>query len=199
MTFSQFQVRFHGRGGQGVVTAAELLSVAAFYEGRYSQAFPTFGSERAGAPVAAFCRIAEREIRTRAPIIRPDAVVVGDPTLLHSGDLFAGIGREGYVLVNTSGDLTDLDLDRRLAGLRPERIVALGATELALQHLGRPVPNAVLLGGLAALCGVVGLASVERAIAERFPGPVGTANQRAAAEAYARVARPAELTGASPD
>ncbi len=65
----QFQVRFHGRGGQGVVTAAELLSVAAFFEGRHSQAFPTFGSERAGAPVAAFCRIADRAIRTRSPVV----------------------------------------------------------------------------------------------------------------------------------
>ncbi len=199
MTLSQFQVRFHGRGGQGVVTAAELLSVAAFYEGRYSQAFPTFGSERAGAPVAAFCRIADRQIRTRSPVSRPDAVVVGDATLLHSGDLFAGLGTDGYVLVNTSGGIDRPALDRRLAELQTERIAALPATELALRHLGRPVPNAVLLGGLAALCDVVSLASVQRAIAERFTGPLGAANQAAAAEAYAMVAHPAELSGASPD
>lgn len=199
MSHTVFQVRFHGRGGQGIVTAAELLSVAAFMEGRHSQAFPTFGSERAGAPVAAFCRIADHEIRTRSPIAEPDAVVVGDPTLLHSGDLFAGIAAAGYVLVNTANRIEDLGLDRRLAGLRPERIAAIAATELALEHIGRPVPNAVLLGGLAGLCGVVSLGSVQAAISERFSGSLGAANAAAAGAAYALVARPAELTGASTD
>ena len=78
-----FSVRIHGRGGQGVVTAAELLSVAAFDEGRHAQAFPTFGSERTGAPVVSFCRIDDRPIRLREPITHPDAVIVQDPTLLH--------------------------------------------------------------------------------------------------------------------
>jgi pyruvate ferredoxin oxidoreductase gamma subunit len=199
MGVNQFQVRFHGRGGQGVVTAAELLSVAAFFEGRHSQAFPTFGSERAGAPVAAFCRIADREIRTRSPVSHPDAVVVADPTLLQSGDLFGGIGIDGYVLINTSRPVEALGLRERLGGLRRDRVVAIPATELALAHLGRPVPNAVLLGGLAALCHLVSLDSVQQALAERFSGPVATANQAAAAAAYSLVARPAELTGAPTD
>ena len=86
-----FQVRIHGRGGQGVVTAAELLSVAAFEEGRYAQAFPTFGSERTGAPVVSFCRIDDRPIRVREPIVEPDALIVQDPTLLHQVDLFAAL------------------------------------------------------------------------------------------------------------
>ncbi len=199
MNSSRFQVRFHGRGGQGVVTSAELLSVAAFLEGRYAQAFPTFGSERAGAPVAAFCRIADREIRTRSPVSEPDAVVVGDPTLLHSGDLFSGIGSGGFVLINTSGALERLGLGTRLEGLRPERVVALPATELAMAHTGRPVPNAVLLGGLAALCGVVSLASVHQAISGRFAGRLALANQAAAAAAYSFVVGPRELTRARPD
>ncbi len=88
-----FEVRIHGRGGQGVVTAAELLSVAAFDEGRHAQAFPTFGSERTGAPVVSFCRIDDRPIRIREPIAEPDALIVQDPTLLHQVDLFAGLGR----------------------------------------------------------------------------------------------------------
>src|SRR5690348_1607965 len=96
-----FQVRIHGRGGQGVVTAAELLSVAAFSEGRHAQAFPTFGSERTGAPVVAFCRIDDREIRLREPISEPDALIVQDPTLLHQVDLFAGLDPTGYLLINT--------------------------------------------------------------------------------------------------
>ena len=104
-----FQVRIHGRGGQGVVTAAELLSIAAFSEDRQAQAFPTFGSERTGAPVVAFCRIDDRPIRSREPISEPDAVIVQDPTLLHQVDLFGGLSRRR---------LPDRQHRRRLRGAR---------------------------------------------------------------------------------
>ena len=90
---TMFQVRIHGRGGQGVVTAAELLSMAAFAEGRHAQAFPSFGSERMGAPVVSFCRIDDRPIRTREPVMAPDALVIQDVTLIHQVDLFAGLTR----------------------------------------------------------------------------------------------------------
>ncbi len=83
-----FQTRIHGRGGQGVVTAAEMLSIAAFEEGRHAQAFPSFGSERTGAPVVAFCCIADQEIRLREPVMEPDALIIQDPTLLHQIDCF---------------------------------------------------------------------------------------------------------------
>jgi pyruvate ferredoxin oxidoreductase gamma subunit len=96
-----FEVRIHGRGGQGVVTAAELLSVAAFDEGRHAQAFPSFGSERTGAPVVAFCRVADQEIRVREPVVTPDALVVQDSTLLHQVDVFAGLKADGYALINS--------------------------------------------------------------------------------------------------
>ena len=86
-----FQVRIHGRGGQGVVTAAEMLSLAAFDEGRHAQAFPSFGSERNGAPVVSFCRIDDRPIRLREPVSAPDALIIQDPTLLHQVDVFAGL------------------------------------------------------------------------------------------------------------
>lgn len=86
-----YQIRIHGRGGQGVVTAAEMLSVAAFTEGHWAQAFPSFGSERTGAPVVAFARIDEKEIRLREPIQEPDVVLVQDRTLLDSEDVFGGI------------------------------------------------------------------------------------------------------------
>src|ERR671936_2477054 len=97
-----FEVRIHGRGGQGVVTSAELLALAAFLEGRHAQAFPSFGSERTGAPVVAFCRFDERPIRVREPIAEPDALIVQDPTLLHQVDVFAGVPSEAFVIVNTS-------------------------------------------------------------------------------------------------
>jgi len=100
-----FEVRIHGRGGQGVVTAAELLAVAAFREDRHAQAFPSFGSERTGAPVVSFCRIDDKPIRIREPIAEPDALIVQDPTLLHQVDVFGGAGAEAYILINTARTL----------------------------------------------------------------------------------------------
>ncbi|MGH3333661.1 MAG: 2-oxoacid:acceptor oxidoreductase family protein [Nocardioidaceae bacterium] len=182
-----FSVRIHGRGGQGAVTAAEMLSVAAFNEGRHAQAFPTFGSERTGAPVVSFCRIDDKAIRLREPITEPDALIVQDPTLLHQVNLFEGLRRDGYLLVNTSHDLAGLGLGELVGTLKQERVVTVPATDLAREHLGRPLPNAALLGGFAALTGEVSLKAVTGAIRERFPGPVGEGNVRAAEAAHEHV------------
>jgi pyruvate ferredoxin oxidoreductase gamma subunit len=179
-----FQVRIHGRGGQGVVTAAELLSVAAFREGKHAQAFPSFGSERTGAPVVSFCRIDDKEIRLREPILEPDALIVQDPTLLKAVDVFHGLKPGGYLLVNTNKDLAELGLAAMVAKLPAKNARAVPATEFALRYVGRPVPNAALLGAFAALTGVVQLHSVAAAIREAFPGKVGEANVAAAAVAY---------------
>jgi pyruvate ferredoxin oxidoreductase gamma subunit len=185
-----FEVRIHGRGGQGVVTAAELLSVAAFDEGRHAQAFPSFGSERTGAPVVSFCRIDERPIRTREPIAEPDALIIVDPTLLHQVDVFGGLKPGGFVLINTSRSFAELRLEELLARCSPERLKTVPATELARKHLGRPLPNAALLGGFAALTGVVSIDSVAVAIRERFAGEVGERNAAAATAAFASLRRP---------
>jgi pyruvate ferredoxin oxidoreductase gamma subunit len=184
-----FEVRIHGRGGQGVVTAAELLSAAAFDEGRHAQAFPSFGSERSGAPVVSFCRIADAPIRTREPIAEPDALVVQDPTLLHQVDLFNGLGPDGYVLINTGRSFDELGLGEFAAGFRRERLVTVPATEIARRRLGRPLPNAALLGGFAALTGLLRLESVTAAIRERFPGAMGDRNAAAAEECFGEVER----------
>jgi len=181
------QIRIHGRGGQGVVTAAELLSVAAFEQGRHAQAFPSFGSERTGAPVVAFCRIAEREIRLREPILAPDVLIVQDPTLLHQVDVFQGLKPDGYVLINSRRSFDELGLAEVAARFRRERLITVPATEIALKHLGRPLPNAVLLGGFAALAGLVSLDAVAHAINEKFSGKIAEANIAAAAEAFAYV------------
>src|SRR4051794_36570674 len=117
-----FAVRIHGRGGQGAVTAAEMLSVAAFDEGRHAQAFPTFGSERTGAPVVSFCRIAAGASGLREPISHPDALIVQDPTLLHQVDVFAGLSPQGYLLVNTSRSLAELGLAELAATLDVRRV-----------------------------------------------------------------------------
>lgn len=182
-----FAVRIHGRGGQGAVTAAELLSVAAFNEGRHAQAFPTFGSERTGAPVTSFCRIDDRPIRLREPITNPEAVIVQDPTLLHQVDLFAGLSPDGFLLINTSRTLESLGLEDLLRRLPPEHAVAVPATGIAREMLGRPLPNAALLGAIAALTGQVSLSAVCDAIRDRFPGQVGQGNARAAEAAHAHV------------
>jgi pyruvate ferredoxin oxidoreductase gamma subunit len=182
-----FEVRIHGRGGQGVVTAAELLSVAAFDEGRHAQAFPSFGSERTGAPVVSFCRFGDTPIRTREPIAEPDALIVQDPTLLHQVDLFSGLAADGYVLINSSRGLAELGLEELGERFRPERLLTVPATEIARQHLGRPLPNAALLGGFAAMSGTLRLDSVVAAIRERFPGASGERNAAAAGACFAEV------------
>ena len=118
-----FQIRLHGRGGQGVVTGAEMLSIAAFVEGRHAQAFPSFGSERTGAPVVAFCRIDDKEIRLREPILDPDAIIIQDPTLLHQVDVFSGLKpREGCILINTSRSFEEMGIGEFVSGFRRERL-----------------------------------------------------------------------------
>ena len=179
-----FEIRIHGRGGQGVVTGAELLSVAAFDEGKHAQAFPSFGSERMGAPVVSFCRIDDREIRLREPILEPDALIIQDPTLLHSVDVFSGLKAGGYVLINSTRSFEELGIAALAAGFPPGHVRDIGATEIALRHVGRPLPNAALLGGFAAITGQLAVASVEKAIREKFPAAVGEANVAAAREAY---------------
>jgi pyruvate ferredoxin oxidoreductase gamma subunit len=167
------QVRFHGRGGQGVVTAAELLSVAAFLDGKHAQAFPSFGSERTGAPVMAFCRIGDGPIRTREPVVHPDVLVIQDPTLLHVDGVFAGFDG-GTVLVNSSRAVT----------VPSGRLVTVPASELAREHLGRPLPGAPMLGRLAAETGAVSLEALAAAIRERFSGAVAEGNVAAAEAAF---------------
>jgi pyruvate ferredoxin oxidoreductase gamma subunit len=179
-----FQVRIHGRGGQGVVTAAEMLALAAFEEERHAQAFPTFGSERTGAPVVSFCRIDEQPIRVREPIAEPDALIVQDPTLLHQVDLFAGASEDAYVLINTTRSFDQLGIGEFVRRFRPERLLTVPAGEIAKRELGRPVPNTALLGGFSAISGLVALDAVAKAIEVKFSGETAERNIRAATAAH---------------
>jgi len=179
-----FQLRIHGRGGQGVVTGAEMMSIAAFLGGRQAQAFPSFGSERTGAPVVAFCRMDDKEIRLREPIMKPDAIIIQDPTLLHQVDVFGGLKKDGYILINTTRSFGEMGLGDFVKDFRPERLLTVPATELAKKHVGRPVPNMPLLGAFAALSGLISLAAVQSAIDQKFSGAVAKGNQAAAKEAY---------------
>ncbi len=178
------EIRIHGRGGQGVVTASDLTAMAAFKEGHYAQAFPSFGSERTGAPVVSFCRISDSVIRSREPVLEPDLVIVQDPTLLSAMDVFAGFKPEGHALINTSHSVDKLVSDGLLDPAIADRVITVPASEIAREHVGRPLPNAALLGAAAALTGLIQLESVQEAIRQRFHGRIGESNAAAASAAY---------------
>jgi pyruvate ferredoxin oxidoreductase gamma subunit len=178
-----FQVRIHGRGGQG--------AVAAFLEGKHAQAFPSFGSERMGAPVVSYCRIDDKEIRLREPILDPDALIVQDPTLFKVVDVCQGLKPTGYLLVNSNRSLADLHLARYAEQLPAGHVLTVPASDLAFKHFGRPLPNAVLLGAFAALTGIVHLKSVVAAIRDKFPQKIADGNIAAATEAHDEIAKSA--------
>ncbi len=183
-----FQIRLHGRGGQGVVSGAEMLSQAAFMEGKFAQAFPSFGSERMGAPVMAFARLSDKEIRLREPVLEPNALIVQDPTLLTQVDLFHGLAADGYLLLNSTRSFEELGIGDFVSKFPAGHVRSVAATDLALKHVGRPVPNAALLGGFAAVTGQLSLDSVLAAIRDKFPGKVGEGNVKAATAAYEAIA-----------
>lgn len=173
------EVRIHGRGGQGSVTAAELLGFAAFTVGKFVQAFPSFGSERMGAPVRAFLRISDKEIRTHAQIYTPDYVIVQDSTLLATVPVFQGLKPGGTVIINTKKTVEELNLGSEF------NIMAFDATEIATRVIGRPIVNTILMGAFAAVSnGMIPFEGIEKAINERFKGEIAKKNIAAAKEAY---------------
>jgi pyruvate ferredoxin oxidoreductase gamma subunit len=171
-----FQIRIHGRGGQGVVTAAEMLSIAAFEEGRHAQAIPSFGSERMGAPVVAYVRIDDDPIELTEPVLQPDLLIVQDPTLFHAVDVFSGLADDGFLLVNSARPLAELHIDEALARLPDHHVYTVAATELAMHHLGRATPNTALLGAFTALAEVLHIESVVKAINDKFSGDIAQRN-----------------------
>ena len=157
------QIRIHGRGGQGVVTAAELIAMAAFFDGKQAQAFPSFGVERTGAPIEAFARIAEKPIRTREHIYRPDILIIQDPTLISTVDVAKGCDKNTKVIVNSAKDITDLKIN-----LPVKNIFILDATAIALKEIGRNIVNTVILGALSRSTGIITLESLKKAIKQKF-------------------------------
>ncbi len=179
-----FQIRLHGRGGQGVVTSAEMLSIAAFAEGHYAQAFPSFGSERTGAPVVAFARVHNEPIRLREPIMEPDAVLIQDRTLLESVNVFGGLTPNGYVLINSSQSLETLGIQELADRLPKGHVITLPATSYAMKYIRRPLPGAAMLAGFAALTGKLKLESIQEAFKTKYKGKVAEANGLVAEAAY---------------
>ncbi len=158
------QIRIHGRGGQGVVTAAELIAIAAFYDGKEAQAFPNFGVERTGAPIQAFARISDEKIVTREQIYEPSVLIIQDSTLIDSVDVFQGINSNTKIIINAS--------ENRWPNLKikSKHLYFSPATEIALEIIGKNIVNTVILGAFAEFTGLVSLESLEKAIKEKFAG-----------------------------
>ncbi len=179
-----FQVRIHGRGGQGVVSASELLSVAAFEEGKYSQSFPSFGSERMGAPVQAFARISDKPITTREPVMEPDMLIIQDPTLFLAVNVFEGANTDGFLLINSAKTPQELGIEDMTNQYPPNHVMTLPATELAMKYIKQPKPNTILLGAFAALTQIVNLPALEKAILDKFPKRIADPNITATKAGY---------------
>ena len=175
------EIRIHGRGGQGSVTAAELLAIAAFEDGLYSQAFPSFGVERRGAPVMAFVRLSDQKIRLRSQVYDPDYVIVQDATLIEAVDVAGGLKPGGMIIVNTEHKPGDLRLETEAA------VRTIDATRIALDIIGKPIMNTVMLGAFAGASREITVDSIKHAVRDRFPGAAGEKNADAVQHAYDRM------------
>ncbi len=160
------EVRFHGRGGQGAVTAAELLAVAVGFKGKSSQSFPYFGVERRGAPVQAFCRIDDKSIRVHQNVYTPDYVVVLDPTLISSVNVCEGLKQGGTVIVNSN--LSSEECRKKLNSDKIGEVYTVDATAIALEKIGKPIVNTAMLGAFVNLVDWVDFQCLEKAVKEHF-------------------------------
>jgi pyruvate ferredoxin oxidoreductase gamma subunit len=173
------EIRFHGRGGQGAVTSVELLALAAIGEGKFAQGFPSFGPERRGAPVLAFCRVDDRHIRLRCKIASPDVVVVLDPSLIRIQNPPADLKENGIIVLNTYKTPEEV---RRDYGFK-HTLALVDANKVAREVLGVPIVNTTMMGALIKATGVVKLESLEEPLKERF-GPLAVKNFNALKAAY---------------
>lgn len=161
------EIRWHGRGGQGTVTACKVFAEACLSDGHYIQAFPEYGPERAGAPVKAYNRVNTRPLRGHYPVLRPDIVVVVDETLLDCVDITEGAHEASAFIVNCAPAHCG-DLRARIGARAGQRVVAVDATHISLQTLGRPMPNAPLIGTVAKVSGMISLQAALDDIQENF-------------------------------
>ena len=174
-----WEIRLHGRGGQGAVTSAELLARAAIAKGKFAQAFPSFGPERRGAPVMAFVRVDQKKIRKREKIYQPDVVLVLDPTLLEVVDVAEGLKEDGIVVVNSPTDSEDLKKQYNWP-----RAASVNATKIAVDILSVPITNTTMLGALLKATGLLEAQDMEEVILDRFGQKLGPKNYQALSKAY---------------
>jgi 2-oxoacid:acceptor oxidoreductase gamma subunit (pyruvate/2-ketoisovalerate family) len=185
LTTKIYEVRFHGRGGQGAWTASLLLAQAGLNEEKNIQSFPAFGPERAGAPITAFTRISDEKIQIHSSIYEPDVVVVLDPTLLGPA-VAEGVQKKTKIIVNTDKSAKEV-LD--ILGLKGIETWTVDATTLAINVLGRPITNTAMLGSVVKATGVVKLDSILQVVKERFDGKISELNAELVKKAYEEVKR----------
>ena len=173
------EIRLHGRGGQGTVTAAELIAEAAFHDGKFSQAFPSFGIERRGAPVEAFARISDGPITLHSKIYKPDYLIIQDPTLINLHEVRQGITPKTFIIINTEKNAADF---KKIFGRNG--IQTVPATQIALTILGKPIINTTLLGAFAGVCSLLNPDSLKEAITARFKGDIALKNLKAMNTAF---------------
>lgn len=175
------EIRWHGRGGMGVVTSAEIVAQAAIAEGKYAQAFPSFGPERRGAPVAAFVRISAKEpIRVRSEILTPDVVVIFDERLIEAANATAGLKENGVVVLNTNRPVSEIE--KELEG--KWELATVDASKIAMETLGVPIVNTTMVGALIKVTGIISLESLEEPLRRRF-GRIADRNIATMKRAYA--------------
>jgi pyruvate ferredoxin oxidoreductase gamma subunit len=173
------EIRLHGRGGQGTVTAAELIAEAAFFDGKFAQAFPSFGIERRGAPVEAFVRLSDRPITLHSKIYKPDYLIIQDPTLIGLKEISLGVRNDTFIVINSEKGAKDF-----CQIFKKNLIQTVPATQIALEILKKPIINTILLGAFAGACGLINPLSLRKAITERFRGETAQKNLKAMNTAY---------------
>ncbi|MBN1288734.1 MAG: pyruvate ferredoxin oxidoreductase subunit gamma [Actinobacteria bacterium] len=161
------EIRIHGRGGQGNVTASEFLAEAAFAEGYHAQSFPMFGSERHGAPVTAYVRVSDKPVRVRSQIYEPDHVIIQDETLFGGNDVLEGLKEGGLVIVNSEKPEAGIPVPDKY------RLVTVPATTLAIDIVGKPIINTIMVGAFAGASNLIRLETLELSVRERYPGELG--------------------------
>jgi len=173
------EIRFHGRGGQGAVTSAEILALAAIEEGKYAQGFPSFGPERRGAPVIAFARVDDRPIRLRSKIYQPNVAVVLDPSLLRILDPSQGLKPGGLLIINTNKPMEQIRSEIGYKG----KLATVDADLIAREELGLPITNTTMLGALVRGTSIVQLDSIIPPLKARF-GRGAERNEKALRRAF---------------
>lgn len=186
------EIRFHGRGGQGAVTGTRILATALYYEGKFTQGIPMYGTERRGAPVVSFLRIGEERINERDLVHEPDMVIVLDPLLGKSVPVTDGLKKGGIVLINHPRG-------GREAGLGGDfKVASVDATNIALEEIGRPITNTAILGAFAKITGSVSLESLEQAINDNWSGRIAEMNINAVRKAYEQANAPVDVSDLPP-
>ena len=189
MAGTMTEIRWHGRGGQGAKTAATLTAMVAVEEGKYSQGFPEYGPERMGAPVTGYTRISDREITVHCGIDEPDVVVVLDATLLETVPVCEGIQPGGVVIVNTP--LSPAEIREELSDADDAKVFTVDATKIALDEIGRPIPNTPMMGALVKTTGALSMdilkKDLKKKFGKKFPEKVVEGNLRAVTRAYEEV------------